>query len=352
MLRGNVDKVCRDFVAGWACNDADFSKKLCMTVYYEGDVIGHGLADQFRSDLAVVHKEANFAYHIKIPRVQDANKLTVSAKDIDGTLHEFIVSPTSIIDKSFGYQSFSDQLGDSDSAKKLAKLAMPDDLFGQSVLDIGCNEGYFCEAALQRWAANIVGIDIDQEMIHKATQRHSEIQYINGSWWDIPEQKFDLILFLSAIHYESDPLGLLKHISEHLKPSGRLILELGVLDCDFPAYLSIARHDGFHSYPTKPLVEEWLGRIFNFRLIGPSVNQAGDSVNRFVYHCFKKTYTCILISGESGSGKTSLSIQLANPTFLVFPIDRLLTSLNLHIPPNTEKRYIYKKISQELDMIA
>lgn len=67
-----------------------------------------------------------------------------------------------------GYQSISAPR-DSDSAGKLTALRLPD-LTGKSFLDVGCNEGYFCNAALAAGAASVVGIDASKSAIALARQ--------------------------------------------------------------------------------------------------------------------------------------------------------------------------------------
>jgi ubiquinone/menaquinone biosynthesis C-methylase UbiE len=45
------------------------------------------------------------------------------------------------------------------------------ELNGQTVLDIGCGTGYFCELALNKKAKQIYGIDLSNEMVRHASKR-------------------------------------------------------------------------------------------------------------------------------------------------------------------------------------
>jgi len=45
--------------------------------------------------------------------------------------------------------------------EKLRRIQLPEDLRGKSVLDIGCNEGFFAFEAERRGAAYVLAIDSD-----------------------------------------------------------------------------------------------------------------------------------------------------------------------------------------------
>ena len=210
------------------------------------------------------------------------------------------------------YQSFEDSRGDSDSEAKLQCIKMPLDLRGNSVLDIGCNEGFFCKAALDRGASRVVGIDANKSMIVQARKRIEGAVFLSNSWWSLPDEKFDLILFLSAIHYESRQRELLDYIALHLKPDGLLILEAGVeFNWSDKDWKLVQRHDGILRFPTLGLLADDLLQRYVVRTMGPSVRQTGDPQDRHVLHCRLKKPTVLCIAGASGTGKSSFSRLLA-----------------------------------------
>src|SRR5471030_2176904 len=106
------------------------------------------------------------------------------------------------------YQSFSEGTGDSPSHEKLKMLQMPEDFAGRSFLDVGCNEGFFCGEALKRGASRAVGIDANASLLIRARERFPEADFVHSSWEKFPDEKFDVVLFASAIHYEPDPQRL------------------------------------------------------------------------------------------------------------------------------------------------
>src|ERR1019366_9846031 len=106
------------------------------------------------------------------------------------------------------YQSHGDASGSiSDTKRKLARLQLPQNLAGKRVLDIGCNEGYFCGLAAERGAIEAAGIDFVAANIEVANQRYARdgVRFLLQSWAQLPEGPFDLILWVSAMHYELDP---------------------------------------------------------------------------------------------------------------------------------------------------
>jgi SAM-dependent methyltransferase len=210
------------------------------------------------------------------------------------------------------YQTFDDQKGDSDSSAKLAAIGLPEDLTGKSLLDLGCNEGFFCREALRRGATKVVGVDSNADLLKKAALRAPGAHFHSGTWWDMPAGKYDYILFLSAIHYERNQSKLLDYLSNFLTTTGTLILECGILH-EFASermYL-LDRHDGLFVYPTwRKLLEKQLSS-YAVRDYGRSVMQNGDPMPRLIFHCSKKRPTVIIITAPSRSGKTVLAREFS-----------------------------------------
>src|ERR1043166_5733442 len=127
---------------------------------------------------------------------------------------------------AMAYQSFQGaQAGDSLSDQKLARLQLPSNLTGASVLDLGCNEGFFSFEAKRRGAAYVLGIDHDEKVVKSAQARSSEynldVQFACGTMLQLPvDCKFDYVLLLSALHYIEEPAGVLAEIRRILKPNG------------------------------------------------------------------------------------------------------------------------------------
>ena len=204
------------------------------------------------------------------------------------------------------YQSFDDARGGSKSAEKLAALRLKllpnahsaaTPLRGLKVLDIGCNEGFFCGEALRQGASRVVGVDQSKNFLDRAKLRFPEARFMRTSWWALPDEKFDVILFLSAIHYEPNQRALLEKLAQHLTPTGVLVLECGVVQGQSKTWHAVKRADDIRRYPTFPMLLRELLRPYAGRLMGSSVLQGGDPVPRYVLHCPLRKSMALIVGG-------------------------------------------------------
>jgi SAM-dependent methyltransferase len=224
------------------------------------------------------------------------------------------------------YQSF-DGPADSDSQGKLAALRLPQ-LEGRSFLDLGCNEGFFCGYALKEGARRVVGIDSEEGVIGKARQRFPEADFRCGSWLELPDERFDVILLASALHYEKNPLDLCRRIRAHLAPGGVFVLECGVVtDWVSPAWVEVQRWDCAPKYPTQALLQHYILQDFAVRHVGPSVVAPGDPVARHVFHCQAYSPAVLVVRGPTGAGKTVLSSELGRHGLPVVDVDQITLAI-------------------------
>lgn len=201
------------------------------------------------------------------------------------------------------YQSF-DLKGDSNSSGKWKALSLQnDDVSGKKVLDIGCNEGFFCLKCHQLDAKEIVGVDRNSGFIANANKRKGSIDnitYTVSDWNNLPNlfepETFDLIFLLSAMHYGSSPDKIsndgtnvvMNIIQNLLKKGGLFVYEGGVVMSEKEEWVKIDRIMDIVYHPTQKQFEKAAGVLFeDVKFIGPSVNQVGDPVPRYVYHCRK-----------------------------------------------------------------
>lgn len=244
------------------------------------------------------------------------------------------------------YQTFDDQVGDSNSSEKLRRLALPSDLTGRNFLDVGCNEGFFCMAARERGASKVVGIDADPRTIARAIERFPDVDFRVQSWAALPDGPFDIILLSSALHYESRPLILINNIHDILADDGLFILEAGAVPkiTKDKLWIPVDRGQDTRLYPTLPLLIEDLLANFAVRIVGRSVNQSGDPVPRFVFHCRKFERVALVAPGPSGIGKTTLAIEFSRKAIERFSTDAVLEEMlqNNLITPNRVINFIRK----------
>jgi tRNA (mo5U34)-methyltransferase len=124
--------------------------------------------------------------------------------------------------------------------------AVPEDLTGKSVLDIGCNAGFYSIEMKRRGASRVLGID--SEPMYLAQGRFAaevlgmEIEFRQLSVYDVAQlrEKFDLVIFMGVLYHLRHPLLALDLIREHV--AGDLLLfqsmqrgsqEVGTLTSDY-----------------------------------------------------------------------------------------------------------------------
>lgn len=114
---------------------------------------------------------------------------------------------------------------------KFARFAhvLPADLSGKSVLDIGCNAGFYSVEMKRRGAARVVGIDSDERYLDQArfacaALGFDDIEFRNLSVYDVAAlgERFDLVIFMGVLYHLRHPLLALDLIREHV--SGDLML--------------------------------------------------------------------------------------------------------------------------------
>lgn len=101
--------------------------------------------------------------------------------------------------------------------------ALPAELTGKSVLDIGCNAGFYAIEMAKRGAARVVGIDSDARYLEQArlacrTLGHTQIEFALLDVYDIAQlgERFDLVIFMGVLYHLRHPLLALDLIREHV----------------------------------------------------------------------------------------------------------------------------------------
>jgi tRNA (mo5U34)-methyltransferase len=100
--------------------------------------------------------------------------------------------------------------------------AIPNDLTGKNVLDIGCNAGFYSMEMQRRGAARVVGIDSDDHYLTQARfaaeASGMNIEFRKLSVYDVAAlgERFDIILFLGVFYHLRHPLLALDLIYEHV----------------------------------------------------------------------------------------------------------------------------------------
>lgn len=99
---------------------------------------------------------------------------------------------------------------------------LPEDLEGRSVLDIGCNAGFYSMEMKRRNAGRVVGIDSDPRYLAQARlaaeTQGFELELHQMSVYDVGalNEKFDLVIFMGVLYHLRHPLLALDLIHEHV----------------------------------------------------------------------------------------------------------------------------------------
>ena len=115
---------------------------------------------------------------------------------------------------------------------------------GKRVLDIGCNAGYYAVECRRLGAASVLGIDVSQggswDFIGQAKFAAAQlgidgIEYRAQDFMDLPDEQFDVVLFIGVMYHLDDPIAGLKKVASLAKeaivletrsvPDRRMILE-------------------------------------------------------------------------------------------------------------------------------
>lgn len=99
---------------------------------------------------------------------------------------------------------------------------VPSDLEGRSVLDIGCNAGFYSFEMKRRNAGRVVGIDSDPHYLrqaHFAAEHYGfDVEFRQMSVYDVAKlnEQFDLVIFMGVLYHLRHPLLALDLLYEHV----------------------------------------------------------------------------------------------------------------------------------------
>jgi trans-aconitate methyltransferase len=98
---------------------------------------------------------------------------------------------------------------------------------GELILDLGCGSGELTQEIAGRGAA-VVGLDSSADMLTKARQQFPDQDFRLGdaATFELPE-RFDAIFSNATLHWVPAAEAAIQQMYRHLKPGGRLVIEMG-----------------------------------------------------------------------------------------------------------------------------
>jgi tRNA (mo5U34)-methyltransferase len=100
--------------------------------------------------------------------------------------------------------------------------ALPADLSGKTVLDIGCNAGFYSIEMKRRGAARVLGVDFDDGYLAQARfaaeVAEVDIEFRKLSVYDVGAlgERFDVVLFMGVLYHLRHPLLALDLVRQHV----------------------------------------------------------------------------------------------------------------------------------------
>lgn len=100
--------------------------------------------------------------------------------------------------------------------------ALPAVMTGLSVLDIGCNAGFYSFEMKRRGAACVLGIDTDEHYLRQARFAAEvnglDVLFERMPVWDIADlrERFDVVIFMGVFYHLRHPLLALDLIHDHV----------------------------------------------------------------------------------------------------------------------------------------
>jgi tRNA (mo5U34)-methyltransferase len=100
--------------------------------------------------------------------------------------------------------------------------SLPADLTGLSVLDVGCNAGFYSLEMKRRGASRVLGVDSDPRYLAQARFAADvlelDIELREMSVYELPqlEERFDIVLFMGVLYHLRHPLLALDLLHEYV----------------------------------------------------------------------------------------------------------------------------------------
>ena len=98
---------------------------------------------------------------------------------------------------------------------------------GEHVLDLGCGTGELAYA-IQNLGAQVTAIDSSQEMISKARLSYPGVDFRVEDILNFTHTtRYDCVFSNAVLHWITQPNQAISQMFSHLKPGGRMVLEMG-----------------------------------------------------------------------------------------------------------------------------
>ncbi len=130
-----------------------------------------------------------------------------------------------------GYSRLNRSVQGLDGAPEWPALrSMLPDIRGANILDLGCGFGWFCRWAREYGAARVLGVDVSEKMLARATASTPDpmITYQRADMENLklPARSYHLVFSSLAFHYVVNLDRLMAEIAQALVPGGSLVFSV------------------------------------------------------------------------------------------------------------------------------
>jgi len=154
--------------------------------------------------------------------------------------------------------------------RKIQMMQLPNDLSGRTVLDIGCNEGFFSFEAEKLGADRILAIDKSSaakakfELVKRILD--SKVEFMAVDLFEMDRHdigKFDIVFFLAVFHHLRYPLLALDRLYNLTKEFAvmEFVEAVPIVDEEQSAMVrKMSKKGHLHNLPTRTFILETLTR--------------------------------------------------------------------------------------------
>lgn len=157
-----------------------------------------------------------------VSQAHDRNELARRVLELGDWFHNLDLKGVSTAPRHF--------LGDFPRVKwRQLAHALPQDLAAATVLDIGCNAGFYCLEFKKLGAGRVLGVDVDDRYLRQARFAAQvldmDVEFAKCSVYDVDQipGQFDYVLFMGVFYHLRYPLYALDKIIKKVR--GRLVFQ-------------------------------------------------------------------------------------------------------------------------------
>ena len=148
------------------------------------------------------------------------------------------------------------------------------------ILDVGCSEGVLGKRLKERNNAEVIGIEIDENMAELAKQRLDRAIIDNADEIDLEKylrlNYFDCIIFADILEHLKNPWKIVENVKPFLKDDGVVIVSIPNIRHYTTIFNLLVR--GLWSYNNRGIHDKNHLRFFTFKVIREMFQSAGFKI--------------------------------------------------------------------------